>query len=146
MNIQQLNQSGQRLSIFVLTALVAVLLTYIVWLCTNQYIGYIQWRKQIGSCLEQGSAWPARGRDYSLGVRVVILLFLLWRGHGWWAWVSKAWIRVLTNERFHTEKPDKVDNRKPFVRDYYQETACDYVCNNIRAQDASFNFFNPRFF
>ena len=147
MNIQQLNGSGQHIWIFVLTALLALLLTYLVWLGIGLYKEYVQWRKQLGTHASPEIA--KRGRKYNFVIRTAILIVLLWKGHGRWVWVTGAWIRILTNERIKAHHPPpKADSHEfPYWRHMArldEWTACDYVSYYNPLVSANDYYFNPR--
>lgn len=143
MNIQQLNQSGQHIRVFVLTALIALLLTFFVWFGMAQLTAYVQWRDQYNA-YDRYDSWPKRGKNYHFIIRVVILYMLLRRGHFSWTWISGAWIRILTNERagFFSDFANSTSER---VQEFcYRGTACDYVCSNIKGWGKT--GFNPDHF
>ena len=144
MNIQQLNQSGQQIRVFLITALVALLLTFFIWLCIPHITGTVQWREQLQVCCEKDQSWPKRGKNYHFIVRVAILYMLLRRGYGRWTWISGAWIRILTNERAGVYHDFELDDFRP-VKELCEEgtSACDYVCNYIQWGNL---FFRPDFF
>ena len=146
MNIQQLNNNGQNIWVFVVTASVALLLTYLVWLCTEQFVDFTQWRKQMDVRSRTQSPWAIRGRDYNLLIRLAVLAKLLVEGHGRWLWVTGAWIRILENERF-MDRPKKIRGRNyPHIEKYYDLRICDYVCECITSGPGWEAFFDPVYF
>lgn len=126
MNIQQLNNNGQPIWVFAVTAIIAFLLTFSVWLSVTQTLHYLTWHQQMNECTKMGTPWPERGKHYRFVVRVAILIMLLFKGNGRWAYITRAWIRILTNERVGAgrkcelkfDREDKFNNK----------TACDYIC------------------
>ena len=96
MNIQQLNNSGQSIQTFLVTAVVILVLTGVSWLCTDQVNQYRSWsRRPRPLPFGQSSTRPT----YSIAVRVRMLVWLYCNGH--WAWVrkTKAWWYILANSR-----------------------------------------------
>ena len=139
MNLQQLNESGQNVWVFVITAVLALLLTSAVWMAIVIYREYRQWRDQMKASPEDD--WAKRGRQYSFVIRAAILSLILKEGYIRWLWISGAWIRILTNERIKSDRADKLkaqlrtgdDIIKNEARlNFRDQTACDYVCQHIR--------------
>ena len=83
MNIQQLNSNGQQLYVFVITALLALLITFGIWLGIEFRSGYVQWVPQNQTRAESGSHEPNRGRkDYGIISRLAILVYPFKIGRG----------------------------------------------------------------
>ena len=145
MNIQQLNQNGQHIRVFVITACIALLLTFFVWFCIAQITAYAQWREQY-KAFDESKPWPKKGKNYHLLVRVCILYMLLRGGCGRWAWITGAWIRILTNERAGVHRDFKNLDQEP-VEEFCDEetTACDYVCSYVHGRFVR-EWFNPEDF
>lgn len=138
MNLQQINKSGQHVWTFVLTAVVALVLTSVVWITIGLYRDYRQWRDQMKAPPE--IEWVKRERQYSFVIRTAVLSLLLKKGYRRWLWVSGAWIRILTNERIKLRVQAKT-SKDPWVNKYLakfrDQTACDYVCQHIRGEYTS---------
>ena len=100
MNIQQLNNSGQSIQAFLVTAVIILLLTGGSWLCGEQVNRYYEWR-------------PAETRIYSIAERVRLLVWLYC--HGYWVWVrkTKAWWYILANSNLNHD--DGFGSRLPHV-------------------------------
>ena len=100
MNIQQLNNSGQPIQTYLVTAVVILLLTGGSWLCTEQVNEYRTWR-------------PLNTPTYSIAVRVRLSIFLYC--HGYWTWVrkTKAWWYILKTSDVDAE--DGFGSRLPDV-------------------------------
>ena len=97
MNIQQLNNSGQSLHTFLVTAVVVLLLTGVSWLCIEQVNGYRIWSRRARYVVLPTPYLPRP--TYNIAVRVRMLVWLYRNGH--WAWVrhTKAWWYILANSR-----------------------------------------------
>ena len=150
MNLQQLNQSGQHVWVFVLTAVLALVLTFTLWIIIVLYRDYRQWCDQMQAPPEE--EWVKREKRYSFVIRIAILSLTVKIGYGRWLWVSGAWIRILTNERIKpalslkalnqfSTREDLLDNELLDVFD--KQTACDYVCQYIRQRQKR-KYFDPR--
>lgn len=140
MNIQQLNRNGQPIWVFLITTVVAVFVTFFVWFAIEQRMGYLTWRKEMSAPADHDSLWSGRGTNYNLVTRLAILIMLLQRGHHRWAWSSRAWLRILTNERVGAELIAR-ENRTlstatrpidPNYAEFRALSACDYVCKHIK--------------
>lgn len=152
MNLQQLNDNGLDIWVFITTAIIALMLTMAVWTCISQASDYKLWRKQMrdGEMRVGGSndyiPWPKRGKAYSVVIRTAILIMLLWEGHGRWVCITGAWLRILTNERFSAWQPPntgdageapgiprgeaETSDSSPYVRGFLEWTACD-ICLRV---------------
>lgn len=53
MNLQQLNQSGQNVWVFVLTAIVSVLITGFIWFCLELFNSVVKFRDQVKGMLRR---------------------------------------------------------------------------------------------
>ena len=103
-------------------------------------MGYLTWRKEMSAPADHDSLWSGRGTNYNLVTRLAILIMLLQRGHHRWAWSSRAWLRILTNERVGAELIAR-ENRTlstatrpidPNYAEFRALSACDYVCKHIK--------------
>ena len=94
MNIEQLNGSGQRLSVFITTAVVTLAVTGGSWFVIEQVNSYRKWRRRRRSdVLGNGKT------QFALVVRLAMLVYLASRGYTQWMWKSGAWWRILLNHR-----------------------------------------------
>ena len=141
MNLQQLNNSGKHIWVFLITAIVALFLTFFIWMLVEHFEKLVCWRKQISAIASNNEPWPQRGKDYSLLIRLNILILLLQMGFHRWAWHSGAWLRILTNDRTgfrptHTIEgkagPVNGDSMNLYITTFNTLTACDYFCEHIR--------------
>lgn len=140
MNIQQLNRNGQPIWVFLITTVVAVLVTFFVWFAIEQRMGYLAWQKQMSAPTDRDSSWPGRGTDYNFATRLAILSMLLQRGCHRWAWSSGAWLRILTNElvsaqliaRENKTLSTATRSINPNYAEFRAFSACDYVCKHIK--------------
>ena len=127
MNLQQLNKSGQNFWVFIVTGVVALLVTTVAWFCvelTTSYKGLRQY----------GSTADSR-RIQSILFRLALLVWLVKNGHTTWMWQSGAWLCILSNDRlgkFHA-RGEGEPNDLP-------ENACDYVYRSIQSKDLWRNF------
>ena len=137
-NLQQLNESGQHVWVFVVTAVLALFLTSAVWIAIVLCRDYRQWREQLQAPSRE--EWVKRERQYSFVIRTAILLLIVKKGYRRWLWVSGAWIRILTNERINlgvqakthkSLKTHKSSWEKECLLYFQDQTACDYVCQYI---------------
>ena len=97
MNLQQLNDSGQHLWVFLTTAISSMVLTGTVWLIIVQVNSAKEW---IRTCeMEQVNydLYDPSPPDYSIGARLLMLCLLCYRGHTAWLVGSNAYLRILTN-------------------------------------------------
>lgn len=69
MNLQQLNQSGQTIRSFPITAISALLITGFMWFGLEQFNSVMEWRRKF----DDRMGWKPRPRD-SIVVRVVTFL------------------------------------------------------------------------
>ena len=91
MNIQQLNQSGQRLSVFLTTAGIALAVTGISWFCVEQINDYHTWKQRDPSVI------PKSTPRFSITVRIIMIVWLVKHGHTKWMQENGAWLPLLTN-------------------------------------------------
>ena len=84
MNIEQLNGSGQRLSVFITTAVVTLAVTGGSWFLIEQVNSYRKWRKR------RPDAPYDRETQFALVIRLAMLVFLISHGHSKWMWKSGA--------------------------------------------------------
>ena len=96
MNLQQLNGNGKDLWIFITTAVLALLITGGSWLFIEGVNAFKVWRRRK---LERSPDLYKQGPKYSIGLRVVMISWLMCKGYGLWMWKSGAWLCILTNDR-----------------------------------------------
>lgn len=141
MNLQQLKQNGQRIQVFIITAVTALLLTFFVWLCTAQYRNYVQNREQMNTYRFQ-----TEGKNsYTVMMRIALLIKLLVKGHGHWVWNTHAWVSIMKNEIPRWGRgPDakakllhgKMELQQQNLEQFHSLTAYDYLCMHL-VQDRS---------
>ena len=91
MNIEQLNGNGQRLSVFITTAVVTLAVTGGSWFVIEQINSYRKWRRERAEQQYDGKT------RFSLAVRLALIVFLVWNRHTHWMFRSGAWWRVIIN-------------------------------------------------
>lgn len=136
MNLQQLNQSGQNLWVFIVTGVTALLITGVSWLCVEvitSYKGLPRIRSTEDSLHEKGLAF-----------RLALLVWLLGKGHTTWMWRSGAWLCILSNEKlgkfrctrevYSNEEDERIHPDAP------PERACDYVYESLQSEKLRANF------
>ena len=95
MNIQQINGNGHRLGSFILTAIIALTITGLIW--------FLVWLLMSYSALQDSYFDRERHsetrseHECGLEKRVPMFCWLLLHGHSRWLWASGAWWRLLTN-------------------------------------------------
>ena len=139
MNLQQLNQSGQNLWIFVLTGVTALLVTGLSWLCVEAITNYKGWPKE-------GSTDDSR-RNESLAFRLALLVWLVKNGHTTWMWRSGAWLCILSNDKLGKFVATAFVYLQDLSTGFFPppdfpppEKACDYVYRNIQSEELWRNF------
>lgn len=108
MNIEQLNGSGQRLSVFITTAVVTLAVTGGSWFVIEQVNSYRKWRKRSFDTPYNGKT------QFALVVRVAMLIYLISNWHTQWMLKSGAWWRILLNRKSLLQshyKPWGLDDR-----------------------------------
>ena len=135
MNLQQLNQSGQNLWVFLVTGVIALLVTGVSWLCVEVISSYKGWPRE-------GSTGDSR-RDRGLAFRLALLVWLVKNGHTTWMWRSGAWLCILSNNKlgkFRAIANLDIDARPlPFWVEKREE-ACNYVHKSIQSEKLWVNF------
>ena len=136
MNLQQLNQNGQNLWVFVTTGVIALFITGVSWLCVEVITSYKGWPRK-------GSTEDSR-RNGRLVFRLALLVWLVKNGHATWMWHSGAWLCILSNDKlgeFHarahvdlTGQFALTDVRPP------SEKACNYVYRSVHSTKLWLNF------
>ena len=121
MNLQQLNQSGQNLWIFVLTGVVALLVTGMAWLCVEVITKYKGWPGERST--------EDSHRNNRLVFRLALLVWLVKNGYTTWMWRSGAWLCILSNGKlgnFRGHDP-QTDHSLPVE-------PCDYIYRSIQSE------------
>ena len=127
MNLQQLNQSGQNLWVFVLTGVVALLVTGSAWWCVELITNYKGWPRK-------GSTEDSR-RNKRLVFRLALLVWLVKNGHTTWMRRTGAWLCILSNDKL-----GKFRGYDPQTNSSLPEEACDYVYRSIQSEELWRNF------
>ena len=123
MNIEQLNGSGQHVSVFVVTAVVALVVTGSSWFAIEQMNSYRKWRRRSPDTAYSGKT------QFALVVRLAMLAYLVSDGLLLWMFRSGAWWRILINHRSQiSTRSTRWGDRR-----YHSEalTAGEYVSKNI---------------
>ena len=137
MNLQQLNHNGQNLWVFIVTGVIALLITGASWFCVEVITSYKGWPRE-------GSTEEAR-RNEGLAFRLALLVWLIKNGYTTWMWYSGAWLRVLSNDKLGifrvrvivglgTERSDAVKGG------HLSTNACDYVHRGIQSGEGREHF------
>ncbi|KAF6236376.1 hypothetical protein HO173_005467 [Letharia columbiana] len=102
MDIQQLNQKGQNLWVFFVTAVVALLVTGGSWACSNSGYKAMAWYKEAAAV---SGAYAKKGekQEHGLLLRMAMLVWLVRNGHTVWMWKSRAWLAILMNSKTRGE-------------------------------------------
>ena len=129
MNLQQLNKSGQNLWVFIVTGVVALLITGVSWLCVEVITSYRGWTK-LGSTNDSH-------RNESLAFRLALLVWLVKNGHTTWMRCSGAWLCILSNDKLGNFSVVAANTTVAAMGtgDSPLETACDYVYRSILSQE-----------
>lgn len=121
MNIQQLNQNGQNIWVFFMTAVVALLVTGGSWVLSNAVYKAMSWYKQLAARIVKDDKEDEK-REYDFPHRVAMLVWLVRNGHTAWMWTTGAWLAILMDSKAKS-KVSVMTSKHEFI-DY---TACDYV-------------------
>ena len=97
MNLQQLNNNGQQVWVFIITAVTAILVTAGLWYCFEQINDHKawQWHEQEGILWNDDEPKP----KYPVVIRVAMFVWLVKNGHVSWMLKSGAWWRMLVNDQ-----------------------------------------------
>ena len=99
MNLSELNGSGKNIWVFLITAVVALLTTGVLWFVLEEVNNYLRWRKGVHNVKEL----------FALGQRIGMLVWLQQHGHTGWMWESGAWWRLLINSGSRAWSPMEVE-------------------------------------
>ena len=116
MNIEQLNGSGQHISVFITTAVVTLAVTGGSWFAIEQTNIYRKWRRRSPDTTYSGKT------QFPLVVRLAMLAYLVSNGHLRWMLRSGVWWRLLINNT------SRISTKRGF-REYRNQdlTAGEYV-------------------
>ena len=121
MNIKQINGTGHHISTFVLTAVVALMITWITW-----YVAEAMHDIRDLKAKRISNPDPA-GTGFSLPLRLSFLVWLFGSGHGRWASNSGATRQILTNSNNFLDQRFNRYAQHDFTASQSPRTACDYV-------------------
>lgn len=146
MNIQQLNQSGQDVWVFIKTLAVELSVTGFAWFCVAQLAGYVYWRGQRKDAFPINEAETRRTRNgYNLTTRIMLLVELLRRGRYHRLRGTNVWLGILLNDRFYTYYRKEFAESGELVREFRALSTCEYVLkyldNKISDDPFSFSLF-----
>lgn len=130
MNLQQLNQSGQQLAVFLITAAIAVAITGVSWFCVEKVNSYLVWLRGEDKDFDGGTP------TYTLSVRLMMIAKLVYNGHISWLRASEAWPRILMNDPRKPEL-DGWDWRSVLKFDDVNLAAADYVSRHFWLRGSS---------
>ena len=152
MNLQPLNGSGRSISDFLYTAIITLLFTGGTWFVAEQLSSLRAWQGRNASSFTgpvntraDGSASP----NYSLLVRVSMIIWLITNHH--WSWMvdSGAGWCILTNsgKRYrsnhrHPRGFNDIGN-KLFAGDYLSKLMTARYYGNVNFFDVSFGWWKP---
>ncbi len=94
MNLQQLNGTGQTLREFLVTALVALVITGGTWSATEAVNAYRNWNRKRAAAQKYGHK---PGPKYSMAERAAMIMWLLRNHHGAWMLETRVWWLIATN-------------------------------------------------
>ncbi len=97
MNLQQLNAEGQPVWVFVLTAIVATMLTASVWFCIDQSNSIRSWIRLQETTINRDYDYDTGSPKYSIGVRLIMIGALVHWGYTKWMFRSNIWFHILQN-------------------------------------------------
>ena len=102
MNIQQLNGSGQKLWVFFVTAVLALLVTGGSWIFFNRVAPHkdkaVAWYKERVAD-KRAHDESQEAQRYGLLIRMAMLVWLVRNGYASWMWKSGAWMAITTNSK-----------------------------------------------
>lgn len=141
MNIQELNESGQKFWVFMTTAVTVIIMTTVSWFILEQVNSYKAWLRARGK--------PPKRRlrtEYTLATRVAMLVWLVRNGHKSWMHTSGAGWRILLNDNSWVTPWGLVNMNLPDSRrsEVARMTAGDYVTEFSAAPIPGFDPFDPQ--
>lgn len=98
MNIQQLNGNGQSVWVFVITAVIALLITAGTWYLSEATNTYRRWHRiraepVASSFAHNGIKQP----EFSIAERIAMVVWLRRSGYAYWMKTTGAWWKILLN-------------------------------------------------
>lgn len=136
MNLQQLNQNGQNLWVFIVTGVIALFITGVSWFCVEVITSYKGW-------INPRSRYDSR-RYTKLVSRLALLVWLVVNGHTTWMWRSGAWLCILSNDmlgKFHARAWEDVSTQRiSLYTEEWSDSACNYVFRSIQSEKLWVNF------
>lgn len=124
MNLQQLNGSGRSIATFIMTTILAVILTGACWFLLSEVRNLQDWKGTIvddrGNRLEKPIEEPAvKPQKWALSIRLTMLVWLVWNGRTKWMVRSGAAWCILTNsdERFSSKNLGYVGSAAGYVNE-----------------------------
>lgn len=159
MNIKQLNQQGQNIWTFVITALLALILTGLIWvfIAADVHWGQERSKRQHNQAPEtrtttaEGQRPKLQSPKADILTRLGLLKFLLMHRFFRWTWETNAWISILTNDRigrlFFDKNPPYIG--EPEVKSFNELTVCEYVLKHAPTtmpEERWHNWFDHRLF
>ena len=121
MNVQQLNQNGQNIWVFFVTAFVALLITGGSWFLSHTVYKAMSWYKKLAA-RSAAKDKEEKQREYDFPLRVAMLTWLVRNGHTVWMWTTGAWLAILINSKVKMK-----DTERTRKEGYVKYPACDYV-------------------
>ncbi len=97
MNLSELNGSGKGLSVFLTTAVIALLVTGALWFLLEEVNNYLRCR----------TLKHAPRKRFTIGSRIGMLAWLQ-KHHPKWMWKSGVWWRILIDSDSRVRSPAKV--------------------------------------
>lgn len=154
MNLQQLNDQGQHIGTFIGTALIALILTGLIWFLVDLHRTDIHIPKvKLEGALYRGEdRLPETQKVDKVGsmdrIRLVQYLYANHKRRQW-MWNTNAWLCILTNERFgrvyFSESEPYI--AEPEVKEFNRMTVAEYVSAYAGSKGGWFEpvfFFAPR--
>lgn len=138
MNLQQLNQEGQQLWVFITTAALAVIITGGIWWTINQVNSVRRWIRKPELVDKSDNK---RDPQYSIGVRLAMLYYLVFSGHMKWMFRSNIWLRVLANSK---KVGDTVHDEFPPPPEYTTTVAGHYISESLKEDFTKYWFENVK--
>lgn len=110
MNLSELNGSGKSIWVFLTTAVIALLITGVLWFLMREVNNYLRWRRRSHDA----------SIDFTIGARISMLAWLQGNQVGDWMWRSGAWWRILVNSDSRLRNPGEARglNTCEFVSKY----------------------------
>ena len=127
MNIEQINNSGHSIGVFITTAVIVFVTTAISWLTIEEINRTRTWHKENTRPDRAKSDFLDNNNQFTIGVRLSMIWWLIIHGHLTWAWKSKSLSRIrinsgspndLTLKHFPMEAPPEQRNVLAYVAYY----------------------------